>query len=309
VALVSQSGGMSSELAVALTERHVGLSYVISSGNEAGLTVEDYLGFLVREPGVRAIALIAESFKQPGLLLEVLAQAADAGIPLVVLRIGRSTQGQRQAASHTGALAGDDRVIDAVMRDWGVSQVATMGDLLETVVCFAVNQKPVRSRVAFVSGSGGLAGLLADMSSDVQLELAQVSARTAGSLSQLLPDFATVSNPLDVTGPTYQHNETYAGVLTTLAADADVGVLGVYQNASNVDAPSLRQAGRNLRLAHVAEGVAEQCEKPLIAFTNSGSEVIDPQIPAILHAVGVPLLYGADRAVRAADCTNPRSIA
>jgi len=123
VALVAQSGGLLLEVLNPLLERGVGLSHIISSGNEAATTLEDYLEYLQEQPEVGVLVAIVESFKAPARLRGVLERARASGKPVIVLKVGRSEAGQRAAASHTGSLAQDDDVVDAVLRETGAIRV------------------------------------------------------------------------------------------------------------------------------------------------------------------------------------------
>ncbi len=308
LAIVSQSGGMSSELTCAFAARSVGLSYVVSSGNGAVTSIEDYLAFLAEAPDVGAIAMVVEGFRKPRLLMEALERAAVAGKRVVALKLGRSEQGARQVASHTGALAGDDRIVDAVLERFGAARVANLDDLVETAVCFAIARPPSGRKIAIVTGSGGRASLSADLAAAAGLELASCSPQTAARLESLLPPFATVSNPLDVTGPVYQQDENYLGALTALAEDPDVGLLAVYQAGAKSAGPSAKHQGRNLRLGGLVAAAADAVDTPVVAFTTSAVADMDLALARLLHERAVPFLQGGDRAMaaiaRLRDCAR-----
>jgi acetate---CoA ligase (ADP-forming) len=299
LAIVSQSGGISTELTSCFQSRSVGLSYVVSSGNGAVTTIEDYIAFLAQSPEVGVIALVVEGFRKPRLLVEALELAAAAGKPVVALKLGASPQGARQVASHTGALAGDDRVIDALFERWGVARVVNLDDLIETAICLTVAARPTRMKIAVVTGSGGRASLSADLSSSVGLELADYAPATREQLEALLPPFATISNPLDVTGPVYQQDDNYVALMRTVAEDPDVGLLAVYQSAAKSTGPSPKHKDRNLRLAGLVADAAHAVDTPVVAFTTTVGGEIDLALARLLHERGVPLLLGGDRAMRA----------
>lgn len=300
VALVAQSGGLLLEVLAPLLERRVGLSHVIASGNEAATTLEDYLAHLVARSEVGVLAAIVEAFRQPARFLEVACRAAAVGKPLIVLKTGRSQAGQRAAASHTGALAQDDRVVDAALRRCGALRVRSTDHFVETVTLFAQPRRPAGRGVAIVSSSGGRCALLGDLAEEVGLELAGFTDETRRTLHSLLPPFGTVNNPLDPTGIVFDQDGVYGPVLSAVAADPGVAVLAVYQLTRNINlGAAAPRTHRSVALAAEVVEAARATEKPVVAFTSTGGGTPDPEVLAVLAAGGVPLLYGTDSALRA----------
>src|SRR5262245_25573730 len=132
VALVSQSGGLSTTIANALMlNRHVGLSHIISCGNQAGATIEEYLNYFIEDEKTGVIAAFVEGFKQPEKLLPVAYKAAERNKPLIILKGGRSDVSKRAATTHSGSLAGAAEVIDAAFRQGGIVAVRSINELID----------------------------------------------------------------------------------------------------------------------------------------------------------------------------------
>jgi acyl-CoA synthetase (NDP forming) len=201
VGMMSQSGALGIFLLDYLQHRDVGLSHLVTVGNEAMVTVAEGIDYLVDQPSTRVIALYLESVRHPQAFLAAAARAMRAGKPIVAYKAGRGALGAKVTAAHTGSLAGDDRVIDAVFRQHGVIRVDTIEDLVTTCGLLDGYGQLAGSRVAFVTGSGAMCGVIGDTSEQVGLELPELAESTVAELRAAgLPDFATPQNPLDTTG-------------------------------------------------------------------------------------------------------------
>jgi acetate---CoA ligase (ADP-forming) len=199
VGVVLQSGGLASSVLSFAQSRNIGISLLVSMGNESMLSVADVVRYLVHDPDTKVIALFLESVRQPAAFAEVARQALAAGKPIVVLKVGRSDQARHTAQAHTGALAGDDNVVDAVFRQLGVIRVRSLEDLIITAGLLASGPLP-GPRLGVVTPSGGASEIIADRAHDEGLELPAYAPETVAALTAMLPGFATVANPLDVTG-------------------------------------------------------------------------------------------------------------
>jgi acyl-CoA synthetase (NDP forming) len=195
-----QSGALASSVLRLLETRLVGPSLLVAVGNEAMISITDVLNYFIDDDATTVIALFIESIRDPDAFREAAEEALRRGKPIVALKVGRSAAGAQAARAHTGSLVGDDRVFDAVLRQAGVLRVNSLEDLIVTAsVLEALDELPGR-RVAVVTPSGGACEIIADRAEDVGLELPPFSPDTAAALRDVLPDFASVHNPLDVTG-------------------------------------------------------------------------------------------------------------
>jgi acyl-CoA synthetase (NDP forming) len=172
----------------------------VSTGNEAMLAVDDLLSYLVADEQTRAIALFLESVRNPQRFKGVAAQALEADKPVVALKVGRSRAGGKVALAHTGAVVGDAMVTRAVLEDVGVAVVESLEDMLAAVGLASSTSRALGRRLGVVGVSGGACGLIADRATDEGIELPEFPATTISSLKEVLPAYATASNPLDVTG-------------------------------------------------------------------------------------------------------------
>ncbi|MGH3628259.1 MAG: acetate--CoA ligase family protein, partial [Sciscionella sp.] len=171
-----------------------------SMGNEAMVTVTDVMRYLIDDPNTRVIALFLESIRRPDEFAAAARRAADAGKPVVALKIGASQLASRTARAHTGALVGDDSVIDAAFRQLGVIRARSLEDLIITAGLLAATPRLSGRRVGVVTPSGGASEIIADRAEREGLELPAYTPETVAALREILPGFATVANPLDVTG-------------------------------------------------------------------------------------------------------------
>jgi acetate---CoA ligase (ADP-forming) len=200
VAIASQSGATLMHLHRLAYARGAGLARMVSIGNEAMCTSADLLDAWLEDPDVAVLGVMLEGFRDPVHFLAVARRALDAGKPLVVLKAGRSPVVQRAASAHTGSLAGEDRVADAVLRQVGAVRVGSLEELLETCVVLDRHGWPEGRRTAVITTSGGSCSLVSDLTADTVLDLADFAPETKQRLGELLPDFGTPQNPLDTTG-------------------------------------------------------------------------------------------------------------
>lgn len=198
-AIVTQSGMLSSD--ITMTQRGLPLTHMISCGNQAALSLEDFLSFLIDEPGVRAIGLHIEGLRSIAGFHDVALRANRKGIPVVALKTGSSSIGSSLTVSHTGSLSGSDSLYDALFARCGVIRVESPPELLETLKFLVHSGVPLANRVAGFTCSGGGATMLADRAERIGLIFPPVPETTRTALTQLLPPIATVSNPLDYTTP------------------------------------------------------------------------------------------------------------
>jgi acetate---CoA ligase (ADP-forming) len=227
VALLSQSGASSSAMVDFAAMVNVGLSYLVTLGNEAMITAGHVLDFLVDDPGTRAVAIFMETVRDPEVFRRAARRAAEAGKAIVVLKAGSSALSARTAAAHTGALVGDDRVVDAVFADLGVIRVDSIEDMLITAGAAAALGQLPRQGIGIVSISGGACDIIADRADDLAAALPELSESTTNALAAIMPAYGTVQNPLDVTGAAIIDPTIFTRSIEVMSADPSVGVVGV----------------------------------------------------------------------------------
>jgi acyl-CoA synthetase (NDP forming) len=200
VGVVLQSGALASAILTLAQAHAIGISLLVSMGNETMISTTDVIDYLIEDEATRVIALFLESIRQPDELRRVAQKALERQKPIVALKIGRSALSARTALAHTGALVGDDAVNDAAFRQLGIIRVDSLEDLLITSGLLGyVGPLPGR-RVGIVTPSGGACDILSDRAQQEGIELPEFAPTTAERLRALLPAFSTIHNPIDVTG-------------------------------------------------------------------------------------------------------------
>jgi acetate---CoA ligase (ADP-forming) len=278
---------------VTLTAKAVGISYSISTGNEAASGVEDYVEYLLEDANTRVIGLIVEQFRQARRFLALAQRAQRAGKAVILLHPGRSAAARDSAATHTGALAGDYQVMRTLVERQGVLLTETweeFSDLLELAARFP--SLPARGP-AVLTESGAFKALTLDLCEQVGLELPQITDDSAPLLRAALPDFVPASNPVDLTAQGLVDPDLFRRALSALLQDDRFGsvIFGIIQTD-----PKTCQ----LKFPAIIAAVAQlKPTKPVIfAGLDDGAEV-PAQYIAQLRALNVPYFPSADRAYRA----------
>ncbi len=224
VAFLTQSGALGLAILEQVQELDLGLSTFVSVGNKADVSGNDLLQYWADDPRTDVILLYLESFGNPRKFAKIARRVADRK-PIVAVKSGRSRSGARAAASHTGALATNDLVVDALFHQAGVIRTSTVEELFDVAALLAHQPVPAGPRVAVLSNAGGPAILAADACEAHGLQLASLSDATVRRLRLLLPAAASVSNPVDMLASATP--EQYRCATKLLLADAQVDSLVV----------------------------------------------------------------------------------
>ncbi len=296
VALVSQSGGLSTTIANALMlNRRVGLSHIVSCGNQSGATFEEYFNYFVEDENTRVIAAFVEGFKQPDKLLAVAQKAAERSKPLIILKGGRSEVSKRAAATHSGSLAGAAEVVDAAFRQGGIVAVRSLNELIDAVSVFSCETFMQRyrggRRIGVLSGSGGECTLVSDAAANAGLEVPELTEATKAQLQATVADFGNMNNPLDGTGAMYDDDRIFPRLLQGLIDDANIDVVTINLEAND---PRPKELKSGNRFSAIIEKVAATSLKPIACFSSVVGGPVDPDILLPLRAIGVPLMEGAE---------------
>jgi acyl-CoA synthetase (NDP forming) len=223
-AIVMQSGNIA--LNLSRNGRSVPFAYVISSGNQAILNAADYVDALADDPKVTAIGLYLEGIKDVPAFSRAAAKALQRGKPLVALKAGNSELGAKFAMSHTGSLAGSDKMYDSLFDRLGIIRVHSVPQLLETLKLVSTAGLPKGNRLAVFTCSGGECLLTADLCDRLGIQLPGFANDQAEDLRAQLPNFATVSNPLDYNTSLWGHEDLLVKCFSTvMRGDFDAGML------------------------------------------------------------------------------------
>ncbi len=235
IAVVTQSGANGSFISSLAAQHEIGLSHMVSTGNEADLDCADFIDHLVDQPEVRAIALFAETVRHAPSFAVAARRAIAAGKPIVVLKIGLSEITARSAQAHTGSLVGDDRVFDGVCRQLGIVRVDSIEDMLFTADVISRTGVLEPRGLGVVSISGGACEIVADRAQVLGMKLPALSERAVDELRAALPSFGTPNNPLDITG---------GAVLQPDLFEQGLRILGAQKEFSAHRLPVRRAGGR-----------------------------------------------------------------
>ena len=222
VGIALQSGALSSALLAFARAQAIGVSTVASLGNEAMITTADVLDYLVADEQTKVICMFLEEIGDPAAFSAAAARADQAGKPIVAMKVGASQAGQAAALAHTGAVAGDDAVVDAALRQLNIVRVTSIEDLLSTAALLGYHRWPRGRRMGVLTASGGACDIIADRASAEGIEIPAFGAATTEAIAAHLPSFANPRNPLDVTGYVLANARTSLMTAIDHALDAAV---------------------------------------------------------------------------------------
>ena len=282
VGLVCQSGAtLFGPFLARAADSGMGLSYVVSTGNEADLDFADFARYLLDDVGTTVIAGFVEGFKDAQKFIEVAKLAAERGKPIVLIKIGRSDLGKRAASSHTAALTGSDALYDAICKQYGVIRVPSYDDLLEVAQLLAQSKKPAAPGVAVVSHSGGICSLTADMCGQAGLDLPVLSDKALGTINGILKGFGWAANPADVTGKA--NSDFFPAIMEAMINEPGVGTLAI------ASAGKEQQADQIIALRKTTD--------KNVAYMWTGTRDASPSLTKLKES-GVPLFYTPDSLAR-----------
>ena len=288
VAFVTQSGAFGSCAYVMADLRGVGMSRALATGNEADVDVALCIDYLAEDPNTKVICASLESCKNGALLRQAIRKATQAGKAVVIMKVGASEVGSVAAATHTGSLAGDDRVYDTIFSEAGAWRARSIEEMIDIAYLIATSGVSINDRVSLVTVSGGIGVLMADDAARFGLDLAPFSQPLLNELAEILP-YGTGRNPYDTT----------AQVATNHAATVQVGDCILRHTAG--DALLLYLANNAL-----APEVFKNTQAALIELkTKNPARMIMVIMPSetgvrrALEQVGIPVFEDPTRAIAA----------
>jgi acyl-CoA synthetase (NDP forming) len=293
-AIISQSGSIASAL-LASTDR-IGVSAVLSVGDELVTTAGESLEFLIEDDEVTSVALFLEQIRKPEIFERAARRARELGKPIVTLKVGRSDRARKAVIAHSGALAGSARVNGAFLDRCGISQVGSLGEMVETLVAFSHPLRPRRRGVALVGGSGGEISMTIDIADPIGIEFPALSERTRETVTSELGSWtAAMTNPADVWGPV-PYTDSYRCTLDALAEQDDVGVLVVSSDGSRPEWHAAPAIG--ISVARIAVDIQHGHGKPVVLLNNLSART-HPDITNVTDPAGLVSLQGTEHGLRA----------
>ncbi len=287
IAVLSQSGGILGSLLSRGVARGIGFSKLIATGNEADIEVGDLLDAMADDPATSVVALYLETIRNVAKFRQAAAKVIAAGKSIVAYKVGRSETGAQSAVSHTGALAGADRVYDALFTQLGIIRAQTFADLLDIPAALAQGRILAGKRVAIVTSTGGAATIVADNVGLIGLEMPSPDPEAAEKLLALdLKEAVLDRNPIDVTLAGLRP-DLFRSILKILAESTSYDAIVVVVGSSSIGQPDV-----------VAQPLLESMNisnKPIMAYVSPDA----PGIVQHLNASGIPA-YAAPESCAAA---------
>ena len=280
VALSSQSGGIGMAIVGFSRSAGMGVSAIVGLGNKSDIDEDDLLAFFEQDENTQVIAQHFEDLKDGRAFAEVALRVSKKK-PIIALKAGRTSAGARAASSHTGALAGDDRVYDDILRAAGVIRAYSLRDLLEFARAIPVLPTPKGENVVILTGAGGSGVLLSDACVESGLELMKMPDDLDAAFRKFIPPFGAAGNPVDITGG--EPPATYRNTIALALEDDRIHslVLGYWHT---IVTPPMVFA--NLVVDVVEEMKAKGIHKPVVASLAGDVEV--EEASAFLYAHGIP---------------------
>lgn len=277
VSVISQSGGILGSLLSRATASGLGLSKLVSTSNEADLGLADFIDYLIGDPSTKVIVLYIESIRHPEKFRAAALRAREAGKPIVVYKVGKSEAGIQAAVSHTGALAGADKMYDALFKQVGIIRANKFSDFLDIPAALSSGRVLKGRRVAILTSTGGAGTLVADSLGECGFDTPVPDAITAARLRALQPGDQAVldRNPIDVT-------------LAGLQPDLLRGAISALLDSPTYDALILILGSSSLSMPDLMAGAVRECmqtsDKPVIAYVSPHA----PIAGALMTKLGVP---------------------
>ena len=286
VGFVTQSGAFGTAIAALARNRGMGLGYFVNSGNEADIDFSEVMRHVISDPRIRVGAGYLEGLKDGAGLVALALQAMTLRKPLVVTKVGRFGAGCRAAASHTGSLAGEDRVFDAVLRQYGVIRARNEEQMLDMVDVLANCALPKGEGIGIITMSGGAGVLIADRAEELGLQVPLLAPKTRDALLAVIPQFASSQNPVDITAQFLAQPELLTESVRIVMEDPQVHVGIIWLQLMHAAADNIVTLLLKIR--------ANQ-SKPFVVVWVAAPESSLRQ----LRELGIVVLRGAEPAVDA----------
>ena len=284
VAMLSQSGALSTVPVGFLRQKGIGVRHTHATGNDADINVGELAVAVAEDPEVKLLLLYLESIPQTKYLEELAAVALDRDLPIIALKSGRTEAGRQAAQSHTGALANEDRVVDAFFEHHGIWRAPDMRGLVEATELYLKGWKPNGRRLVAISNSGAVCVMTADAATSAGMPMAKLAPETDKKLKGILPTFATTTNPIDLTAALLSNSRLFGDILPVIAEDpaADAFLIGVPVAGPGYDVPAFardaaafgKQTGKPLVVAATQKSVADE-------FSAEGITVFPTEVEGV----------------------------
>ena len=301
VALVGQSGGVMIFVNAALEERGMSARYIITSGNEAGLHVADYVAFFAKDPEIKVILVYVEAVADAAEFQAACRYARDHGKSVIALKLGQSEAGRHAALAHTGSLAGSLAAFDAMAADAGVIRADTLDDAVELAELLSHSGATKGRRLGAVTLSGAYRGLLLDAAERNDMSFPTLAPQTLEKLNKVLGVGSYISNPIDGGFGVLQSADAYKACIEALHDDPSVDMVLLQEALPR--APGLTRGENYIRIANE---FAETATKPITFVTLASHGQTDYSRDLRHQRMNVSFLQEANKALRVIAATARR---
>jgi len=286
---IFHSGGTLGYWFAQAAQRGLGFSYAMSCGNEFGLDSADYLNFLVDDPDTKIIVGMIESVRRPKEFMEAARRAYEAKKPVILMKLGSSELGKEQAKTHTGAVAVDDDVFNAMCHRYGITRCKSIDEMVDFALAFRQNRLPRGNKLAVVTTSGGAVGLTLEAVGDEGGQLATLSAETFQKMDEFVPEGVDVHNPMDAGSTLAGKVPDFCELCEMFAADDDVDIIAVQGRVPLAD-DAVKTPESYIKLK-------DSTDKPIFAFTRMAQNC-DAALREFQDGAGMPFLFSVPTMVR-----------
>jgi acetate---CoA ligase (ADP-forming) len=295
IGIISQSGAMSVIPYGLLRERGQGVRHSHATGNDCDVTVCELACVVAEDPQVKLLLLYLEGIPDPWNLAEAARIARERDLPIVVLKSGRTAAGQVAAQSHTGALANEDRTVDAFLREHGIQRAHSMVDLVDTAPLYLQGWRPEGRRLVAISNSGAVCVLTADAATEADMPLEPLQPSTQEDLRRILPGFATVRNPVDITAALLSNSGLFGAILPPISRDpaADAFLIGIAVAGAGYDVDAFSRDAANFARDTGKPLVIAAPQAPIAAQFKQHGLVVYPTEGEAVRALGLYLTHMA----------------
>jgi acyl-CoA synthetase (NDP forming) len=295
VALVGQSGGMMIFANSGLEERGIAAEYLITSGNECGLSAGDYIAFFADQPELKVIVIYVEAISDLEKFRAACLLARAASKHIVALKLGQSEGGRQAAMAHTGSLAGSVEAFDAVAGEVGVIRADTLDDVVEVTEFLAHTGTAGSGQLGAITLSGAFRGLLLDAAERNHLPFHSLMRETTDKLNSILTVGSLVSNPIDGGFGVLTSADNYMASIAAMQADPNVDIVLLQEGLPREPGSARAES----YIALVENYAATKARKPLAFVTPTSISQTDYSRALRAKAPHVSFLQEANKALRA----------
>jgi len=288
IAFISQSGALAVAMMDVAKKENIKFSSIISIGNKIQIGETEALEYFLKDPETKVIGMYLEGIKD-GLKFIKVSSRATKEKPIVIIKAGKTERAQKAISSHTGALAGSEKITKAVFDKTGVIEAQNLEEFFDLVELVSSVNAPVTNKVVVITNAGGPGVLTTDAFSGKNIELADIEEKTRGKLSKILPVESALSNPIDLLGDAKE--DRYSGVLKIVEKDANIGtVICVLTPQDQTPVDKIAKKIINFR---------RKTKKTVVTVFIGGDRV--KKAVRKLEENGIPNFVFPDRAVKALD--------